>query len=299
MNRGVCTLLGCLAATTAVASPRLPALAAADTAQAQRSPLPFYRMGSALYVGGDYVQAARWFARAAERSSEPRYFVLRARSLARGGQTDEARVLLERVAALHTGHDQAQAFFYLGWLHLGLAQYSRALEALARSLEHPAPSWEAQGVAGMYLCAANLGFSGRAHRYRDRLQHSWPRLLERHFVDSVQNRSYRFADPDFGDAMLAHSRPPAADRKDSPGAAAPGAPVYAVQAGSFSDRENAAGLYETLAAVLAQVSLEESVVNGVTWYRVRVGSFASRREAEAFAADSLAPHAQSYQIVTR
>jgi cell division protein FtsN len=69
------------------------------------------------------------------------------------------------------------------------------------------------------------------------------------------------------------SAKPAQD-KASPSA---GGQHYLVQAGSFSSEENA----RKLAKQLAAAKVDHVDVNGKTWWRVRVGPFASRNDADS------------------
>lgn len=91
------------------------------------------------------------------------------------------------------------------------------------------------------------------------------------------------------------TRPPVVARADEglrPGpdrhhAARP--PAYTLQVGSFSDEQNALTLKNRLDGVTSDVYISKVNVDGDTFYRVRVGSFASR-EAAARAAVQVAAH---------
>ncbi len=56
--------------------------------------------------------------------------------------------------------------------------------------------------------------------------------------------------------------------------------VYYVQVGSFVEPQRAYALQRTLLASLSSVRVRRAVVNGVVYYRVRVGPFFSRTTAE-------------------
>lgn len=91
------------------------------------------------------------------------------------------------------------------------------------------------------------------------------------------------------------TRPPVVARADEglrPGphrhhAARP--PAYTLQVGSFSDEQNALALKNRLDGVTSDIYISRVNVDGDTFYRVRVGSFASR-EAAARAAVQVAAH---------
>jgi rare lipoprotein A len=74
-----------------------------------------------------------------------------------------------------------------------------------------------------------------------------------------------------------------------------GSPVrFTVQVGSFAAEANARRLHEALTGTRPDVEVVRSVVGGDTFYRVRVGNFATRGEAVA-AARALA--AQGYDVL--
>src|SRR6266404_3344556 len=72
-----------------------------------------------------------------------------------------------------------------------------------------------------------------------------------------------------------------------PGAPAVGAPLrYFVQVGSFSREDNAEGLRDKLTAYYRDVRVDRLEADQRHYYRVRMGAFATREEAESRARDS-------------
>ena len=72
-----------------------------------------------------------------------------------------------------------------------------------------------------------------------------------------------------------------------PGAPAVGAPLrYFVQVGSFSREENAERLQDRLSGYYRDVHVERLEADQRHYYRVRMGAFATREEAESRARDS-------------
>jgi rare lipoprotein A len=69
----------------------------------------------------------------------------------------------------------------------------------------------------------------------------------------------------------------------TPPAPAPGAPGFLVQLAAFTRSPRAETMRQALAREGEQAAVIEAVVNGGTFYRVRVGPFAERGEAEAAA----------------
>jgi rare lipoprotein A len=59
---------------------------------------------------------------------------------------------------------------------------------------------------------------------------------------------------------------------------------YTVQVGSFKDEQGALGLKEQLDGSLSDVRIEPTDLDGDIYYRIRIGRFSQRDEAEELAA---------------
>ena len=77
-----------------------------------------------------------------------------------------------------------------------------------------------------------------------------------------------------------------------------GAPVYTVQVGSFSRRENAERLLKQLQEVSRQAYMTILKINGGNYYRVRVGRYGSRETAYRMA-EKLASRGYAVLITSR
>lgn len=289
----------------ALAGPYLPALSSTDTSVAANRPASYYRMGSACFVAGRYGEAARWFEKACAHGKDPLYTVCQSRALFETGESEKSRFLLNNVIIGETGSGQALASYQLGEQYLRQNQFSRALDAFKRSVGDTADCpWIAPAYVGMYVSAINLGFSGQAHLYLQKVRTQFPRLLEQKYLDNVLGRPYQFAPVDFADAME-RAEPPVSQPQSEPGpptpqieeTAADAAAGYTVQTGSFGVRENAVNMYDALSPALPGVRLEEASVNGKTYYRIRVGSFASREEAQEFADRTVRPLVSTCKVI--
>lgn len=72
--------------------------------------------------------------------------------------------------------------------------------------------------------------------------------------------------------------------------------VFAVQLAAFSTKQEANALLQALRAARIDAYSMEAVVRGQTWYRVRVGRFDSRSDADAWV-PALAPYTQFEPVV--
>jgi DedD protein len=81
-------------------------------------------------------------------------------------------------------------------------------------------------------------------------------------------------------AAVAAAKPPAPAAKPAPAAAPRIYDIFWVQTGSFSTKVRADGVRETLASKGISSVIENRDVNGQAYYRVRVGPYTSKNEAD-------------------
>ncbi|WP_022670667.1 septal ring lytic transglycosylase RlpA family protein [Hippea alviniae] len=74
---------------------------------------------------------------------------------------------------------------------------------------------------------------------------------------------------------------------------------FAVQVGSFRSLLNALRLKDRLSKSLSDVYIQRKIVNGIVFYRVLVGDFDTKEEAERFALNAVASIVGSYCIVKK
>jgi tetratricopeptide (TPR) repeat protein len=79
----------------------------------------------------------------------------------------------------------------------------------------------------------------------------------------------------------------------------PAAGSFTLQTGSFGALENAKKRQQELSRDFNGVTVEEATVDGKTYYRVRIGVFASEAEAIAYAQSQCEPKGLAYRIVKR
>lgn len=91
-------------------------------------------------------------------------------------------------------------------------------------------------------------------------------------------------DADFGAVMV----------DDSPDAV-----VYTLQVGSFGTKENAQKRLKDLAGDFKDAYIQQAEVKGTTYFRVRIGSFASKEEAMEYAEQKLRPQGINFSVLRK
>ncbi|MDR0330833.1 MAG: SPOR domain-containing protein [Chitinispirillales bacterium] len=80
---------------------------------------------------------------------------------------------------------------------------------------------------------------------------------------------------------------------------APTPPIFTVQVGAFSSKDNADNLVKRLAGKYKDITVSTTVSGDQTLYRVRVGAFQKREEAVAYADDLIIEAGLSARVVER
>jgi tetratricopeptide (TPR) repeat protein len=206
------------------------------------------------------------------------------------GDTAEALAALSRVA----GNDNGLAHesqVVLGEIALRRNDYRGALALFQKTGPFiPKNSWSVPAALGKLAAARGLGLADSVNVYEG--------LLARYEKTMLEKERFR----------QVRGQPPAAP-KDSLAAAPAGRPAaaatgrhdssFALQIGAFSTRERANALRKKLAAAFRDVACVPAVIDERTFYRVWVGDFPSRDEAESFARKKLTPQGYVYRVVEK
>jgi tetratricopeptide (TPR) repeat protein len=244
------------------------------------------RAGDRCFVEADYACASRSYRQASALSSRTQLRVRLGVALTAEGSyaaADSAFALLRAEPGR-----QRMAAFYLGNVRYAQHDYEAALNNYAAAQAVPDTAcWYAAALAGRAICAERLGYVSMAGQYRRDLERRFPGSLEKKlfaqgFAPFSTDSSQTFAS--------LPSRAPATASTDASGS-------FTVQVGSFATIENATRTQEKLLKEFDGVLVSAGQVEARTYYRVRMGSFTSEEEAEAFAKSRLAPRGIDYKVI--
>ncbi|MBN1131280.1 MAG: SPOR domain-containing protein, partial [Chitinispirillaceae bacterium] len=155
--------------------------------------------------------------------------------------------------------------------------------------------WSVPAFLGKLTCAKNLGLADSAAVFERLLSLYAKTMLEKERFEKVRTLPLRKK----GTAVAA--RPPSRagvmqGKKPSGGG---NDTSFTLQVGAFSSRERAMELRQKLIKTHKNVVCVPALVSEQTFYRVWVGDFASREEAERFGRDRFVRQGQSYRIVVK
>jgi tetratricopeptide (TPR) repeat protein len=244
------------------------------------------RLGDRCFVEADYPCASRNYRQAGALSSRVELRVRLGVALTAEGSYTAADSTFALLRA-EPGR-QRMAAFYLGNVHYARSDFEAALNDYTAALAVPDTAcWYAAALAGRAICADRLGYVSMAGQYRRELERRFPGSLEkklfaRGFAPFGSDSSRTFASP------LPGAPPTATTDAGKP---------FTVQVGSFATIENATRMQEKLLKEFDSVLVSAGQVEARTFYRVRMGSFASEEDAAAFAKNRLAPRGIDYKVI--
>ncbi len=227
-----------------------------------------YRLGLAAMANGDTAEAEGIFTPVADR----------------GGieYCHEAEVMLGEFALRRDEFREAMAFF------------QKAVPVSSGN------SWSIPALLGKLACARHLGLADSAAAYDKQLSAYAPSILEKERLRKI--REIPIAKP--ANAAAASGKQIQTGGRDTAvktAAAAEAArdSAFSLQVGAFGSKERAQALAKKLAKKFKEVTCVSAIVDERTFFRVWVGNFESREEAESFGKGKLMRQGLVYRVVVK
>lgn len=232
----------------------------------------FIALGEYCFARKEYNVAAEHYKTAMKYRSGPSVRDRWALALFCNGQHDAALTLWGALSLENKKEFGIVADFYSACAQLHKGNYSEALRRFEKcGKPDPAKPYTVEALSGRHLCLVKMGQPKDAE------------ILSRQIK---QFSVYSLAWSSFS------SKPTAAvtktvpeEKREVPSESR--SDEFTVQVGAFSTIENASALQEKLSRQFKNVAVAMVTLDEKTFYRVRVGSFATREDAELFATDSI------------
>jgi tetratricopeptide (TPR) repeat protein len=267
----------------------------------------YFRLGCAAYMKGRYQKAGQYLKKSGRPATDPG--LCTARFLAAVHDTADSAFLtsLTKVAADSTGQDSRAAQYFLGLFFLAKKDFTRSLSHFDAASGGASASdtawWSCAAYAGACYSALSLGRSEEAQSVLRHLKRVYPAYLEKAQLAKIKPSTASLAASSGKDTTAWLPPDTAAAKKDARARTlavrVPSAhkPMFSLQVGAFGSVENAGSLKSDLAKRYSPVSVVAAIVQDKPLYRVRVGVFASRESAQAFADTALAKKGLKFRIV--
>jgi tetratricopeptide (TPR) repeat protein len=261
------------------------------------------RMGDYNYASLEYSKAVEYYRQAAAKGKDPKYrHVWALASLASGDE--EAANSIWYTISLEYGNDLSQmANYYLGLIQLKKKNYQKAHDLFLKAgTVDPNKSWTIPSLAGKLECAMFLGHTEKAKEYRTQLDPYKKDLLEKSVLLPITTDTKVVTPVVKPNNTKATS---AVQPKDTTGSISEKEDmvlkpiIYTLQIGAFGSSENAVNLQKKLSKTYKNVTVATVLLTDQMFYRVRIGNFDSKEDAELFAQDSMAKLGFTCKVVEK
>lgn len=250
----------------------------------------FATLGDIYYAKKQFKESASYFRKATKTVPNPIYRHKLALSSFCLGDRETAQTIWLSLSLEYGDNISKMAQYYLGLIHLKNADYDKAYGCFLKTGNaDPENSWTIASLAGKLECAVHLGMAEKVEEYTKQLKPYMNNLLERDLLllamadfdnkkDTDRSKTADVATQSVGDGS---------------------GQLFTLQVGAFGSPENASNLQKKLSKNFENVTVFPVTNSDQVYYRVRVGSFSSREEADEFGKNRLEELEVKYQVVPK
>jgi tetratricopeptide (TPR) repeat protein len=202
------------------------------------------------------------------------------------GDTALANSIWHTVSLEYGSNSAKVAHFYLGMLHLQKKEYKKAYDSFLKADDLSDDKWDVPILIGKLECASSLGMTDKISAYTRQLYQ----------VDDVFLEEERFKNFTIASTTVVPSSTKR-EEKSIKNSSSRILEKYSLQVGAFGSKENASRMEMQLKDVADNVFILPVKVASKVLYRVRVGKFTSREEAENYAVSRLEKAGIAYRVV--
>lgn len=247
------------------------------------------RLGDYSFVYSAFKTAAEKYRKASKIDPNPWYKHQWALALAALPEDKDARSIWHTLT-LEYGTDLAlKAQYHIGLLDMQAQHYDSAMNRFSNTGPiNDQNAWSIAAAAAKLECAIKLGKKKETKKLEKELAPYRDLLLEQ---DLLKMASFSHSGASKKSDKKKKKRHKKADIK--------AAGDYTLQVGAFGSVENATALQEKLEKKFDNVSVVPVTLSDQVFYRVRIGSFSSREEAETFGEESLEKEGIAFKSVQK
>lgn len=248
----------------------------------------YRRLGDYAAIRKDYATAVLQYKTASHLIKDNQLLITLARTEIAAGNPSGAQSTLNTLITRNRTPDTLQANYYLGLIALQRSLFDSALLFFNRT--GPIDSlnaWSIAAAAGKLECALRLKKTDTIGHLEKQLKPFRSRLLEEDLL------------------LLAATQQPSSSEQPQPVVASllePGSAsdtLYTLQIGAFSSADNAANLVKRLKGQFSGVYTLAVTIADQQFYRVQIGRFTSKADAENYGNDSLTRAGITFRAVLR
>jgi tetratricopeptide (TPR) repeat protein len=247
----------------------------------------------------EYETALDYYKRAARFEKAPGYCHYRqALAALANGDTAASEAVLKTVADNSESGAAHEAQVALGECLIKRGEYREAMASFQKAGPFSSKdSWSIQALLGKLACARHLGFVDSIAVFEKELSPYAATILEKERLRKIREIPLpEPAAPTAGSPTVVSVKKAI---KDTVTKETPRDSVFSLQVGAFGSKERAAALTKKLAAKFKEAECVPAVIDERTFYRVWVGNFESRDDAENFGKIKLLREGLVYRVVVK
>lgn len=255
----------------------------------------YVKLGQYYYISKNYNQAANCYRNASKYGKNPEYRHYWALAALASGDRETAKSIWHTLTLEYGDTLSEMAQCQLGLLCFEQKKYQDALNYYAKAgapaVNHP---WAVTALAGKLECVKKLGLNEEALQFEAQLQPYRKLLIENLPTSENKQKSEQIT----ADTVL-----PVEKNQDSNAITVSEMTdtlgFFTLQVGAFSSKDNAQALVNKVKIKHPSVSIVPLSINDKLFYRVWIGAFKSKSEAEHYGLDSLKKTGLSFRIVEK
>lgn len=252
----------------------------------------YKKLGDYYYVSREYLRAIEGYRYALKYGKKPEYRHCWALSALASGDEESARSIWHTLTLEYGDTLSEIAQYHLGLLNLKQKKYQDAMNCFLKTgviaANHP---WAVASISGKIECAKKLGLNDKVIQFEKQLDPYRDLMMETTFANITKPVSSQ---------IITEKSP--TDKKnifDTTSEKPDSLKLFTLQIGAFGSKENALALEQKVKNQFTNVSVVRLILDDKTFYRVWIGTFKSKSEAETFGTDSITKNGFSFRVVER
>jgi tetratricopeptide (TPR) repeat protein len=252
----------------------------------------YKKLGQYYYASSEYSSAIECYRNALKYGKKPEYRHNWALAALASGDEESAQSIWHTLTLEYGDTLSEIAQYHLGLLSLKQKKYQEALNYFSKTgtLASNRP-WAVASIPGKIECAKKLGLNEKVTQFEKQLDPYRDLMLENDLTNTTSSLNIKKSTETTSPAKTITS--------DTLSEIPDSLKLFTLQIGAFSSKENAQALEKKVKNQFSDVSIVQLTIDDKTFYRVRIGTFKSKPDAENFGADSVSKKGLLFRIVEK
>lgn len=253
--------------------------------------IAYKKLGDYYYASSEYLRAIEGYRYALKYGKKPEYRHYWALSALASGDEESAKSIWHTLTLEYGDTLSEIAQYHMGLLDLKQKKYQDALNCFSKAgipvANHP---WTVAAISGKIECAKKLGLSEKVTQFEKQLDPYRDLMMENYYANTAKPTPQKVSELSSTSKITISDT--VSEKPDS-------LKQFTLQVGAFGSKENAQALEQKIKSKFTGISIVQFIIDDKTFYRVWIGTFKSKTEAEAFGTDSLTKNGLHFRVVEK